>query len=154
MSLRFFIVEKHAKSITVTIMIKSYHYYNCLLKIQNHILSCCPLLKAKIQLSFWITGKNPWFVKTLRLKKKLHSKCPIAKDSGSSAQSWMLAGSPVIQVWREMYLFPQSWVANIPQIYFYIKSKLTFLSNISLANITGSFTSLSLWTYATCLTCW
>ena len=39
MSLNFFIVEEHAKSITITNMIKSYHYYNCLLKMQNHILS-------------------------------------------------------------------------------------------------------------------
>ena len=39
MSLNFFIVEEHAKSITITTMIKSYHYYNCLLKMQNHILS-------------------------------------------------------------------------------------------------------------------
>ena len=30
MSLNFFIVEEHAKSITTTNMIKSYHYYNCL----------------------------------------------------------------------------------------------------------------------------
>lgn len=49
MSLGFFIVEKHAKSITITIMIKSYHYYNCLLKVPYSFL-----------LSF-IKNKDPTF---------------------------------------------------------------------------------------------